>query len=264
MKNHILLSINLLFATFISAQDLNTRNTIYECEYAVEYVDPIDIGSTYSKTIGKLFINDSKSIFFCLANKSNVSNIKNDESDLFSKLNIKTDSLLKVNINTKENSIIFKDILFSKNGDYFNDTLFPMKWELSDEMKEINNLKCLKAKTFFRGRTYIAWYSLDLVFPYGPWKLGGLPGLIIESYDTKNQIIFKLNKIISIKDNKLDNFLNNQYNIQSSKDLSDYIKKGKIFIDNLRAQLSNQSSENCLTCQTETKIVFNNIENIFY
>ena len=47
----------------------------------------------------------------------------------------------------------------------------------------ICNYPCKKATTKFRGRTWTAWYSLDLPFNDGPWKLHGLPGLILSAND---------------------------------------------------------------------------------
>ena len=37
----------------------------------------------------------------------------------------------------------------------------------------------------FRGRLYTAWYYPDIPLPIGPWKLQGLPGIILEAYDAE-------------------------------------------------------------------------------
>ena len=58
-----------------------------------------------------------------------------------------------------------------------------IKWTLIDEEKLIDNNKVYKAICYFRGRNYIAWYSLDYPWKYGPWKFQGLPGLIFEISD---------------------------------------------------------------------------------
>lgn len=52
-------------------------------------------------------------------------------------------------------------------------------------------MNCRKATGYFRGRNYIAWFCSDIPIPYGPWKLGGLPGLIIKAYDSKGEISFE-------------------------------------------------------------------------
>jgi GLPGLI family protein len=56
-------------------------------------------------------------------------------------------------------------------------------WNLSENEKIIGGFSCKQAFTSFRGREYEAWYAPSLPFPNGPWKLNGLPGLILEAYD---------------------------------------------------------------------------------
>lgn len=61
-------------------------------------------------------------------------------------------------------------------------------WTLSNETKQFGNLQARKATGKFRGRLYTAWYTLDIPLPYGPWKLQGLPGLILEAYDEDKEM----------------------------------------------------------------------------
>lgn len=42
----------------------------------------------------------------------------------------------------------------------------------------------------FRGRHWTAWFATDIPVSDGPWKLGGLPGLILEAYDKGHQYTF--------------------------------------------------------------------------
>ena len=51
-------------------------------------------------------------------------------------------------------------------------------WALSDSTKEICGYLCHQATATFRGRNWIAWYC-DIPKSAGPWKLNGLPGLIL-------------------------------------------------------------------------------------
>ena len=44
------------------------------------------------------------------------------------------------------------------------------------------------------GRECVAWFSKDIPLNEGPYKFRGLPGLIFEILDTRNQFIFKLIK----------------------------------------------------------------------
>jgi GLPGLI family protein len=66
-----------------------------------------------------------------------------------------------------------------------------INWTVMQETKDIGGLSCQKATAAFRGRNYTAWFSAQLPYSNGPWKLGGLPGLIVEAADENNQVVFR-------------------------------------------------------------------------
>lgn len=63
-------------------------------------------------------------------------------------------------------------------------------WQIHPDKKMIGKYNCQKATGACGGRTYTAWFSPDLPFRDGPWRLSGLPGLILEAQDEKNEISF--------------------------------------------------------------------------
>jgi GLPGLI family protein len=66
------------------------------------------------------------------------------------------------------------------------------KWEIiPDSSTTILGYRCTLAKTQFKGRLWFAWYTEGIPLNYGPWKFGGLPGLILRAYDSKRQYIFE-------------------------------------------------------------------------
>jgi GLPGLI family protein len=65
-----------------------------------------------------------------------------------------------------------------------------IKWTIEDETKVLNSMTLQKAMGDFRGRRYTAWFNPSIPIPDGPWKLRGLPGLIMEAYDEKKQVRF--------------------------------------------------------------------------
>mgnify|MGYP006191609679 CR=1 FL=1 len=67
----------------------------------------------------------------------------------------------------------------------YEDTWVKIDWEIQENTKKIGKYTCKKAIGDFRGRTYIAWFTEEIPLPYGPWKLHGLPGLILQAEDTE-------------------------------------------------------------------------------
>lgn len=63
-----------------------------------------------------------------------------------------------------------------------------INWIITEESRMIKNYKCMKATTHFRGRDYTAWFTTDIPIIDAPWKFYGLPGLVMDIYDAKNQV----------------------------------------------------------------------------
>ena len=72
-------------------------------------------------------------------------------------------------------------------------------WAVSDETQTVAGYSCQKATCKFRGREYTAWFTTDIPIPNGPWKFGGLPGLILKVYDKDKLFTFEC---VGIENNK--------------------------------------------------------------
>ncbi len=70
-----------------------------------------------------------------------------------------------------------------------------LKWNITTEKKMIGKFNCLLAKTSFRGRVFSAWFTPEIPINDGPWKLHGLPGLILEAIDDQQEYQFTLKSI---------------------------------------------------------------------
>lgn len=65
------------------------------------------------------------------------------------------------------------------------------QWDIiADSTKQILDYHCQMARCKFKGRIWTAWFTTDIPLDNGPWKLCGLPGLILRAYDSKQQYIF--------------------------------------------------------------------------
>ena len=79
------------------------------------------------------------------------------------------------NANTKRLSYYGKVSIDSYT---YQEDIPQIDWVLSDSTKMICGYLCHQATATFRGRNWIAWYC-DIPKSVGPWKLNGLPGLIL-------------------------------------------------------------------------------------
>jgi len=91
-------------------------------------------------------------------------------------------------------------------GSYiYHENMNEFIWKISNDTISILGYTCQKATTTFRGRNYTAWFAPEIPSNNGPWKFGGLPGLILKISDDKRNFIFecigiqKLKKQESIK-----------------------------------------------------------------
>lgn len=90
----------------------------------------------------------------------------------------------------KENKLFTKEMFFYRS--YLVEETAPIiDWKLSKDTLSFSGLNCQKATATFEGKEWTVWYAPSIPFPGGPWKLNGLPGLIVEAYDTNKHIYFQ-------------------------------------------------------------------------
>lgn len=78
---------------------------------------------------------------------------------------------------------------------YYTEPLAPVHWEIDDSTKTIMGYECIKATTDYHGRKWAAWFAPEIPLQEGPWKLSGLPGLILEASESSGQHSFKADGI---------------------------------------------------------------------
>jgi len=93
----------------------------------------------------------------------------------------------------KRNKNSYQNINYEMMMDYFSySTTDKMDWKLSNETKTSGQYTLQKATTDFGGRFWTAWFCKDINISEGPYKFRGLPGLIFELNDSRDNFIFKL------------------------------------------------------------------------
>lgn len=66
-----------------------------------------------------------------------------------------------------------------------------LDWELTDSLTNVLGYECQGARCRFRGREWTVFYTEEIPLSDGPWKLHGLPGLIMKASDEKGYYSFE-------------------------------------------------------------------------
>ena len=66
-----------------------------------------------------------------------------------------------------------------------------LDWELTDSVTTVLGYECQGARCNFRGREWTVFYTEDIPLMDGPWKLHGLPGLIMKASDENGHYTFE-------------------------------------------------------------------------
>ena len=82
-----------------------------------------------------------------------------------------------------------------EHNSQYSEPIPRQSWNISFETQDILGYTCQKATCHFRGRDYVAWFAPDIPVRQGPWKLGGLPGLILKAHDTDTLYTFEAVKV---------------------------------------------------------------------
>lgn len=110
-------------------------------------------------------------------------------------------------------------------------------WEISDSTKTILGYECVKATTDFHGRKWIAWFSPEIPLSNGPWKLGGLPGVILEASTDDGKYSFVATGIQQTTKKIIPVYLADDY---EKTDRKSFLKAKRAFLDNPLGSLNAQ------------------------
>ncbi|AZA87757.1 GLPGLI family protein [Chryseobacterium shandongense] len=132
----------------------------------------------------------------------------------------------------KNQKTIFKDRIGRDVYTYDEDR--PLNWKIMQETTKIGEYKVQKAETDFGGRKWTAWFTTDLPYQDGPYKFGGLPGLIVKVEDEKGEYSFDLMKNYKIADFPTLNQFGNTIKVKRT----DYVKQQKKFMEDPMAFMS--------------------------
>lgn len=86
-----------------------------------------------------------------------------------------------------------------------------INWEITDSARNILGYECFMATTKYHGRKWIAWFAPEIPLNDGPWKMHGLPGLILEAICEGEQYRFSATGIQQSKNVHYDVYSDNNW-----------------------------------------------------
>lgn len=120
---------------------------------------------------------------------------------------------------------------------YYEEIPEKWDWELSDSTRNILGYECIKASTGFHGRNWDVWFSPEIPVSNGPWKLGGLPGLILEASSEDGKYSFTADGIQQTAKPVGHIYLAEEY---EKTDRKNFLKAQRAYIDNPLGKLNTQ------------------------
>ncbi|KAF5037770.1 hypothetical protein DSECCO2_561170 [anaerobic digester metagenome] len=103
---------------------------------------------------------------------------------------------------------------------FLNEEIHPQPWTIESDTCRILNYLCNKATAKFRGREYEVYFAPDIPVNEGPWKLYGLPGLILAAKTTDGIFSFQAIGIQNVDDKSIS--IPDGKNSEVCKDLKQY------------------------------------------
>ena len=167
----------LIFLTVFLANSVFCQNFLVEYKFDFKADEPI--------TNHQLLFNGSLSVYRSLMEQE-------DKLELWNFDPKKDYFIYKKNSSQK----LYDHLPLNNKKFLYVEKLHDFKWKLTPNTKKILGFKCNAATTEFRGRTYTAYYTTEIPISNGPWKFGGLPGLILEVSSDDGRYMYSAVKII--------------------------------------------------------------------
>jgi GLPGLI family protein len=205
MKNILLKILFLLTCSIVNAQEKILDDALISISYRYEYVSNL-LSPQPKEAVMTLLIGRQWSLFYNRHNDEFYFSKDDADSRKYAVLTIDENGNMKRTRpadysgtigpteytyldRSKMEEIFVGRVLFRGFYTYSEKYLFP-QWSVNQDEKTIMGYHCQKATTNYLGRKWIAWFTTELPFNSGPWKLTGLPGLILEAEDEEGHFAF--------------------------------------------------------------------------
>lgn len=197
-KSNIYIKFNIIFSFILINCSYSQNN--YQVKYKMTTL--FDGLKNYD---AKLTFSEQKSCFEYKLFDNDTTTTEREDENGHKTINFPNKNQQTIFSNYKDKKIT--ELKKFKSTYLVEDTLSFPQWNITYEIKNVNNYQCQKATTFFKGREYEVWYAIEYPTIFGPWKLNGLPGLIILAQDKKSEVYFEATEIQKTDENtcQIDN-----------------------------------------------------------
>lgn len=193
----------LLLAIFLLSYFSLYAQTEYVTDYEIQYEAKYSLDSLNldTKTIEVFYLYTGKEYgVFMNHNTAHQDEIKayNKEQMQFNNRSASTKSVSRETnyrrtfFKNRESNEIKVEAQILDETYLYKEPSVPLDWKIVDESKEYFDYTVQKATTSFAGRDYVAWFAVEIPINDGPYIFYGLPGLIVELYDTEEHYYFSL------------------------------------------------------------------------
>lgn len=182
----------LLFATNSMADINSTSDNQYECiyEFKINNGNPPEVYSTI------LTFNENSSFFsdYSIYLIDSLLQVQHSEEEYESVKNLMRkkeyffDQTITLNLADREYLVCGS---ITPDNYYYIEEASKISWNLTDESDTICGYLCEKAIGEYGGRSWSVWYTSQIPAMYGPWKLCGVPGLVLKAEDADSIFVFE-------------------------------------------------------------------------
>lgn len=176
-----------------------------------------------------LYSNDAA--FFSYTPKRDLSDVDSKNEDDIEISFYVRDTITSILWSDRVANEINEVVKIEKKKKLITEPMDTIVWEMNGESKVIDAFRCYNATCRYRGRNYTAWFTPDVPCNWGPWKLKGLPGAILEAYDDKREVAFyatgfaKKDTLIVCPDAHYETISQKEYNSELRKFATDLGKR---------------------------------------
>ncbi len=136
---------------------------------------------------------------------------------------------------------------------YYEEKPNEWQWQVGDSTKNILGYECVKATADYHGRKWIVWFSPEIPISNGPWKFGGLPGLILEAMNDDGKYSFLATGIQQTTKAIGSVYLADEYEKTNRKK---FLKSKRAYIDNPLGSINAQMGGDIKISDKSGKSIF--------